>query len=383
MVKVMIEISEISCCEEKPQVKQNATLVIDIGCCKCSSTPPAVFKSITIGEAIVDCTGANLNIPITLVGLDANGEVNVLLSFDNGLTWMTNGVAFFGEIENIPISHTGQGVGNGNYILKLQSVEDPTVESNVISFEINCPFERSIVDLDAVFTPEPNATGDPVDVTINFNLIDGYDGTNPVGWLGTETFQLQHDDGNGGWIDIGAPFTAANPTLNDVQLPNGTYITRLVCVENNIISSDTDNDYIGFWHLPATVIFSCNLWGTTGDDTGNVDGYVFKVIIDGVEYEVVGTPAMTPSQMHIEMYSLIKANNQGVICLNLYVNGSPSNYGYYLAAPVGSNGTWNAKVITIVVTEGGNPRFANATIGGYAQENAGVGSATGTFTGGY
>jgi len=344
-----------------------------------------VAKTITLGTPVIDC-GGSLSIPISQAGLSEAGTLKGLASFDGGVT--------FDDIDEelpiiplfeVPISNYGEGIPNGTYMLKFVSNEDPTVESNIVTFVIDCPFERAI-NLDSVDSSvESNVTGTPVDLTVNFTTYEGYDGTDPLAWAGTETFQLQYSDGMGGWIDAGSPISNSGDTVQDVQLPNGEYEFRLVCVEYSVVSTNV-NTGVGFGHSRAMAYFSLNI----GNDGSN-DGLLYKVTIDGVEYTVNGNSTMTGiKDMQTAMKSLLDANTQGFTVDEFSENGSPSNYFFKISAPIGTNATWNGKTIRV---ECGNTESTvqgyNITVNGVYSPAlggiAGFGTAPGegTFTGGY
>lgn len=79
--------------------------------------------------------------------------------------------------------------------------------------------------------------------------------------------------------------------------------------------------------------FSLNIYGDgVVVENGHTDGLTFKVDVDGVVYTVIGDLTMTPIDMHNAMKDLLLATTQDFVLVDMFENGSTTNYAYTLNA---------------------------------------------------
>lgn len=345
----------------------------------CNCPDLTIEKTFVMGEPVVDYDAMTLTIPFTFTGLSSTGMFKVHLDFAGGGGFDTEYDFNLSDGSLVvPISNYGDGISNGSYVLTFIAQQND-VTSNSQPVEINAPYERAIELVNVTPSAESSVAGDPVDVELEFNLLPGWDGTNPVDWVGDETFVLQYFDGTN-WVTVGDSFTQAAPTMDNVQLPNGTYDFRIKCAENDITSQDI-NTSISFGHDSASLSFNLNV---PSSDSAEPIGMVYKVTVDGEEFIVEGDATKTGVAMHNEMKTLLLANTQGFTLPTWVENGSPTNYAYGIKAPSGSNGTWNGKVVRVEVIDPNNVGYGNITINGeYSTGAGGTDPLEGEFSGGY
>lgn len=113
--------------------------------------------------------------------------------------------------------------------------------------------------------------------------------------------------------------------------------------------------------------FSLNIYGAGAEsvEAGHTDGLTFKVDVDGVVYTVIGSLTMTPIDMHLAMKALLTATTQDFVLVDMYENGSTTNYGYVLNAKSPTLAFLNKKVIVSVEKAETSPAYyGNITVQG-------------------
>jgi len=134
--------------------------------------------------------------------------------------------------------------------------------------------------------------------------------------------------------------------------------------ENNQDNQDNNHDNTNVDPL-VFLGFSLNLYGTTNDDNGHTEGLTFRVKVDGILYEVIGSNTKSPYSLHKEMATLLTNTTQPFYLDSFINNGSITNYGYVLNAKSPTLAFLNKKVIVSVEKAETSPAYyGNITVQG-------------------
>lgn len=134
--------------------------------------------------------------------------------------------------------------------------------------------------------------------------------------------------------------------------------------ENNQDNQDNNNDQDNTNVDPLVFLgFSLNLYGTTNDDNGHTEGLTFRVKVDGILYEVIGSNTKSPYSLHKEMATLLTNTTQPFYLDSFVNNGYITNYGYVLNAKSPTvNYIGKEVVVEVLKTENSPSTYGNITV---------------------